>query len=211
MEIGLLDKKYKVLIVRKQNKNTYLRVKPDFTVLVTTGPFTTEKEVLKLLEKNKDFLIRTIKKRERQSLINDNFYYLGNKYDIIIFKQSNNVEIDGNKIYVSSMKELDKWYQSEMKEIFNKQLIYNYERFTENIKLPKLRIRKMKTRWGVCNITNEIITLNSELLKYDLSVINYVIIHELAHLIYPNHSAMFWDVVSKYCPNYKKIRKFMRE
>ncbi|MDD2518653.1 MAG: DUF45 domain-containing protein, partial [Bacilli bacterium] len=124
MEIGLLDKKYKVLIVRKQNKNTYLRVKPDFTVLVTTGPFTTEKEVLKLLEKNKDFLIRTIKKRERQSLINDNFYYLGNKYDIIIFKQSNNVEIDGNKIYVSSMKELDKWYQSEMKEIFNKQLIY---------------------------------------------------------------------------------------
>ncbi|MDD2519183.1 MAG: M48 family metallopeptidase, partial [Bacilli bacterium] len=146
-----------------------------------------------------------------KSIINNMFYYLGNKYDINIFKQSNNVEIDGNKIYVSSMKELDKWYQSEMKEIFNKQLIYNYERFTENIKLPKLRIRKMKTRWGVCNITNEIITLNSELLKYDLSVINYVIIHELAHLIYPNHSAMFWDVVSKYCPNYKKIRKFMRE
>ncbi|MFA5603669.1 MAG: SprT family zinc-dependent metalloprotease [Bacilli bacterium] len=210
MEIVLLDKKYKVLIIRKQNKNTYLRVKPDLTILVTTGPFTTEKEVLNLLLKNEDFLIRTIKKRERQSFLNDNFYYMGRKYDVIIFPQSNNVEIDGDKIYTSSIKELDKWYHNQMREIFNKQLVYNYERFTENIKLPKLRIRKMKTRWGVCNIKNEIITLNSELLKYEISIINYVIIHELTHLIHPNHSTMFWDVVAKYCPNYKKIRKFMR-
>lgn len=211
MEIDILDKTYKVDIVKKKNKNTYIRVKSDLTILVTTSPYVTKKEVHNLLVKHKEFLIRNISKREKQVEQAEHFYYLGKKYDIIVFSSSNKVELANDKIYTPSLPKLEKWYKKQMLEIFNNQLVYNYQKFSEKIILPKLKVRKMKTRWGVCNIRDGIITLNSELLKHELDVINYVIIHELAHLIEPNHSKDFWIIVEKYCPNFKKIRKYMRE
>lgn len=72
-----------------------------------------------------------------------------------------------------------------------------------------LRIRKMKTRWGVCNFTKKIITLNSELITKDISLIDYVIIHELCHFKHQNHSPLFWQEVEKYYPYYKKARKML--
>ncbi|MDD2180794.1 MAG: SprT family zinc-dependent metalloprotease [Bacilli bacterium] len=211
MEIDLLNKTYKVDVIKKNNKNTYIRVKPDFTILVTTGPYVSKKEIYDLLKKHEEFLIKNITKRELQLEKSLQFYYLGKKYDIIIFPPSNKVEIDSNKIYTPSKSKLEKWYKKQISEVLNKHLLYNYQKFSEKIILPKLRIRKMKTRWGVCNIKDGVITLNSELIKYEIEVINYVIIHELAHLIEPNHSKDFWVIVEKHCPNYKKIRKYMRE
>ena len=73
-------------------------------------------------------------------------------------------------------------------EVFLRQLNYCYSRFTEKIPYPQLKIRSMKSKWGVCNITKKKVTIKLELIKYDLKYLNYVIIHELAHLVYPNHS-----------------------
>ena len=53
-------------------------------------------------------------------------------------------------------------------------------------------------------------TLNSKLIEFDVSKIDYVIIHELCHIIHFNHSKEFWELVFKYCPNYKQIRKEMK-
>ena len=69
----------------------------------------------------------------------------------------------------------------------------------------------MKTRWGVCNKKTNTVTLNSELIKYDISKIDYVIIHELSHFLHFNHSRSFWNQVEKYCPNYKKIRNELKD
>jgi predicted metal-dependent hydrolase len=211
MEISLFDKKYKVKVVKKNNKNTYIRVKSDLTILVTTSPFVTKRDVKNLLEKHKDFLIKNIIKKERQLENEKKFYYLGNKYDVIVFSSSKTVEIDSEKIYTPSIEKLEDWWKKQAKDIFSKQLLYNYHKFSEKIFLPKLKIRKMKTRWGVCNSTSGTITLNSELLRYELEVIDYVIIHELAHLIEPNHSKDFWAIVFKYCPNYKEFKNILRE
>lgn len=211
MEIELLNKKYKVVVVKKNNKNTYLRVTPDLTILITTNKLVTKKELNNLLIKHKDFLIKNIKKTEKQLAKQQDFYYLGNKYDIILMPSLKQIELSDDKIYVSSVEKLDNWYKEQTLNIFSKQLLSNYNLFEEPIIIPKLRIRKMKTRWGVCNIEKQIITLNSELFKYDLDIINYVIIHELAHFIYPNHSKDFWALVSKYCPNYKKLRKELKD
>ena len=211
MEIELLNKKYKVVVVKKNNKNTYLRVTPDLTILITTNKLVTKKELNNLLIKHKDFLIKNIKKTEKQLAKQQDFYYLGNKYDIIIMPSLKQIELSDDKIYVSSVEKLDNWYKEQTLNIFSKQLLSNYNLFEEPIIIPKLRIRKMKTRWGVCNVEKQIITLNSELCKYDLDIISYVVIHELAHFIYPNHSKDFWALVSKYCPNYKKLRKELKD
>ena len=69
----------------------------------------------------------------------------------------------------------------------------------------------MTTRWGVCNTKTHQITLNLELMHYNIECLNYVIVHELSHLIEGNHSRVFWSIVEKYYPNYKSIRKKMRD
>ena len=69
----------------------------------------------------------------------------------------------------------------------------------------------MSSRWGVCNVKSKNITLNSELIKRDIKYLDYVIVHELSHLIYANHSRSFWNLVEENCPNYKEIRKEMKE
>ena len=92
-------------------------------------------------------------------------------------------------------------------KMFSKELY----KFKENIKSPILKIRNMKSRWGVYNRRNHTITLNSKLIECDVEKIDYVIVHELCHIIHFNHSKGFWNLVSKYCPNYKMIRKEMRE
>ena len=85
-----------------------------------------------------------------------------------------------------------------------------YENFSKQIPYPNLRIRKMSSRWGVCNTKLKTITLNSELMKRDVKYLDYVIIHELSHLIHANHSNSFWELVEENCPNYKQIRKEMK-
>ena len=69
----------------------------------------------------------------------------------------------------------------------------------------------MKTRWGVCTKKNITVTLNTNLIKYDIECLDYVIIHELSHFIEFNHSTNFWKIVSKYCKNYKEIKRKLKE
>ena len=69
----------------------------------------------------------------------------------------------------------------------------------------------MTTRWGVCNIKLKTVTLNLELIKRDSKYLDYVIVHELSHLIHPNHSREFWNLVEENIGDYKKYRKEMKE
>lgn len=201
---------YEVIIQRKNNKNTYIRVKEDMKIYVTTNYFVTKKQVKQVLDRNIDYLRKVIPKVERKKEKSDFFYYLGNKYDIIIMPGTD-VSIMGQIIYTDNMETLEKWYKKKALELFKERLDYIYPMFIEDIPYPKLRIRKMKTRWGVCNRKNTTITLNLDLMKYDISKLDYVIVHELSHFVHFNHSTSFWNVVCKYCPKYKQIKKELKE
>ena len=107
--------------------------------------------------------------------------------------------------------DVEKWYKKMTKEVFKEHRKEVYNRFSCNVPYPSLTIRKMTTRWGVCNTRKHNITLNSELFRYDLECLDYVVIHELSHFIEGNHSKKFWNVVEKYCPNYKEIKKKLKE
>lgn len=69
----------------------------------------------------------------------------------------------------------------------------------------KIRIRDIKYAWGSCS-NNKNITINKKLISYSELAIRYVILHELCHLKYMNHSKDFWDLVQKYMPEYKKAK-----
>lgn len=200
---------YEVEIIRKNNKNTYVRVK-DGKIVVTTSFLTTKLTVTKILDDNVSFLKKALYKDLKKQEKNDRFYYLGKCYGVV-FKPSICVEISDYKIYANDSNSLDKWLKNQTLTIFKERLNYWYDNFLEDVPYPNLKIRKMTSRWGVCNRKNNNVTLNSELIKYDISKIDYVIIHELSHFVHFNHSKEFWLVVGKYCPDYKKIRKELND
>ncbi|MDD3452755.1 MAG: DUF45 domain-containing protein [Bacilli bacterium] len=201
---------YDVIIIRKANKNTYIRVKEDLKIYVTTSYLITNNQIKKILDSNYSYLIKMLNKRQVKKDKDEKFYFLGKPYDII-FMPNTSIDIYDNRIYAQNQNQLNKWLNKKTEEIFTFELnkIYNY--FDEKIPFPKLKIRKMKTRWGVCNKKDNSVTLNFELIKYDLTKLDYVIVHELSHFIHFNHSASFWKLVEKYCENYKQIRKQLKE
>lgn len=210
MKYNIDNVEYEVVINKKNNKNTYIRFKEDMKIYVSTNYFVTKHQIIKMLDENIDYLRSIIVKVERKQEKNELFYYLGNKYDIIIMPGAD-INIMDSIIYVDSHEHLQKWYKKQTEILFKERLDYNYSLFEEKIPYPKLRIRKMKTRWGVCNRKNNTITLNSELIKYDIEKLDYVIIHELSHFVHFNHSKLFWNTVGKYFPKYKEIRKELKE
>ena len=203
--------KYDVIIEKKNNKNLYVRVKEDGKIYVTCNYFTTKNMILKVLNENTKALQKMVKRIEKQNEKSNKFFYLGNSYDIIIKEEIKKVIITDDKIYTKDLNMLDKWKKEEIIRIFDERYVYVFNHFNENIKSPILKIRSMKTRWGVYNRKNHTITLNSKLIEFDISKIDYVIIHELSHIIHFNHSKNFWNLVGKYCKDYKKIRKEMKE
>ena len=204
------NKEYEVKIIRKDNKNTYVRFR-DNKIYVTTNYFASNKYIEKLLKDNYKSICNMIKKSEKKTNKSNLFLLFGKEYEIIYGDFEDDISLDETSIKALNEKALCKWLDKYIHTIFYRYLMHWYDKFEESIPLPTLKIRKMSTRWGVCNTKKHTITLNKELYKYDLECLDYVVIHELSHLIEPNHSKAFWQIVEKYCPNYKKIKKKLKE
>ena len=211
MQYTLDNNIYDVVIIKKNNKNLYIRVKEDMKIYVTCNYFTTKNTIKKVLDENRDSLRKMLNKASKENESSNKFFYLGQSYDIIIDSRISDVFINDDKIYAKDIKALDKWYKNEIIRIFDERYVYVYNHFNENITSPILKIRTMKTRYGVYNKKNHTITLNSKLIEFDIEKIDYVIIHELSHIIHFDHSRDFWNLVGKYCKDYKRTRKEMRE
>ena len=81
----------------------------------------------------------------------------------------------------------------------------------DNIDCNSIKIQNMSTKWGVCNSSTKIIKVNLNLIFYSKEILEYVIIHELVHLIYQNHSKNFWMMIKLIYPKYKYVHDFLRE
>ena len=208
MLVEIDNKEYEVEIIKKNNRNTYVRVK-NGKIVVSTNYLTSKSSILKLINDNKDSIIKMIDNDNKKSDREEKFYYFGKEYDVIYGFQE--IEFSDNKIYASDDVKLKKYIDKEIVRIYSERMEYYYNKFEERIPVPNLKIRKMTSRWGVCNIKNHNITLNYQLSKYDICCLDYVIVHELSHFIHPNHSRDFWNLVGKYYPDYKKCRKMLKE
>lgn len=210
MTIKINDKDIEVIITKKVgNKNTYLRVKEDLCLHVNTSCFMSDKQIKEIIEENIDSIVRMYEKQSLKQEFKNNFYYLGKKYDVV---KSNSKEVifGEEKIFIPSDLDMDKWLKKEATKLFKERLDYWYNNFDRKIPYPSLTIRKMTSRWGVCNSKLVRVTLNLELMKKDISCLDYVIVHELSHFIEMNHSDRFWKVVGSNYPNYKNIRRIMK-
>lgn len=210
MQVVLDDKKIDVIIEHKQNKNLYIRVTDNLELLVTCSKRVSEKEILDVISKNSKSLIKMYNRKLKELDNNSIFYYLGKPYTIIYNKDVGKYYIEEDCIIVKDEKMLNKFYTNECVRVFTQEL-EKYNPYFNYLPKYSLRVRKMKTRWGVCNRGNNTVTLNSELLKKDIRLIDYVVVHELSHFKEANHSDKFWHEVSLRYPNYKEARKELNE
>lgn len=210
MKITIKDQTFNVFITRKNNKNMYLRVKKD-GIYITCNYFVTNSMIKSFIEKNEDDIIKMNETVQRKEKKNEEFYYLGNNYDVVVLNTVSKIEFVGNQVFVKNKTYLNTFLKNECERIFNERVKICYNLFEGDIPYPKVMIGKMKRKWGYCNKRQELIKLNSELIKYSIDEIDYVIIHELCHFLEFNHSKNFWNYVKKYKPNYKENTKVLKE
>ena len=202
---------YDVIVEKKHNKNTYLRVKEDLNIYVTTSYLMPNYLIKKFVLENIDFIRKQINKQEKRLEKKLDYYYLGEIINVVKINTIKRTTFENNTLYVANKSEIEKWYKKQMKIIFKEHLDTIYNRFTENVPYPSLTIRKMSTRWGVCNKKLEKVTLNSELIYKKPEYLDYVIVHELSHFIHFDHGKGFWKLVSENEPDYKRLRKELQE
>lgn len=196
-------------VVRKDNKNLYFRIDENCKLIITAPRFISDNDVKSLITKNSSAILKMYEDALERSERNKLFWYLGKGYKVIFDNRITEITFDDDVILCHDEKSLNDFYIEECKRVFNEEIDICKNCFSE---LPEfaLKLRKMRTRWGVCNIKNKTITLNTELLKKEISLIDYVIIHEMTHFFEPNHSKDFWKLVSMAIPDYKEKRKKLR-
>lgn len=110
--------------------------------------------------------------------------------------------------YEYRKEQLEKWYRKEAAVVFQEKA----EEFAGrlSVSFQDIRIKDQKSRWGSCSSKRNM-NFNWRLLMAPEPVCDYVIIHELCHLIHMNHSADFWNLVESVCPDYRQYRKWLKE
>ena len=99
----------------------------------------------------------------------------------------------------------ESWWRKQAKAILQKRAEHWYPIIEKyGVAMPKVAVRKMKTLWGSCSVNRGAITLNFYLIKARMPYIDYVILHELTHFLYPNHSKQFYMFLSNYMPDWKE-------
>lgn len=210
---------YKIQVKRKKVKNITIRVQSEILVTVTAPIYVSDDYLEKLLkerskwieEKREVIKNRNMKKDGRLS-------YLGESYDMeVIHSEEEGIVLKEGKIYIYARKHKDhshidyiikEWYYNEAKEIFGR-LIKKYECSTGKL-VAAVRIRPMKTRWGSCNTVKSYVNLNLNLIEKPMECIEYVVLHEIAHLTHPNHSKEFWNYVGSYMSDFKERREKLK-
>ncbi|WP_288847374.1 SprT family zinc-dependent metalloprotease [uncultured Sneathia sp.] len=212
-------------IERKRVKNINVRIRQDGSVYISAPLNLHEKYIEDFLIKKRDWIeknVSTFKKftnaKNNLELYTDTSFilYLGKIYTLRVFQSQkflinineNVVEIHTDKVDKESIKNIvyTKIYYANAKILFKKRMDY-YLNLTNNGSIKELRLSVMKTKWGICTPAKRKITLNIELMKKSLTEIDSVIIHEIAHLVHPNHSKDFYLYIDKYFKNYKEINK----
>lgn len=227
IDLGAINGKVTVNIHRKNIKNVHLKVFRSLEVSLSVPEQVPIEWIEHFLSERATWIDEQITKYKKSSGYNNltsirngsSTQFLGK--DMRIYKEVsliNDVQVDEKKVtlYLKDIRDEDlaqkvfsKWWRSTAERIYSQIAAELFESVFKkyDIAMPSVTIKKMKTLWGSCTPAKNKITLNEYLLKADMRCIQYVILHELTHLLYPNHSSLFYDFLTIQMPDWKERKK----
>ncbi|MDD4000825.1 MAG: DUF45 domain-containing protein [Bacilli bacterium] len=216
------NKEYPVRIFRKKIKRIIIKISRQKELLISCPLSCPDQMALKYLEKNRNWLEKALRIQEENDhemkvkacLDYKKTYFWGRLYNL---EKDTKLDDDylfmGDTIYYPDKPKLalDRLLKANFFMI-EKEFSAVFDGFSRHInQKPFLVIRKMKTRWGSCNYKTGRIAINRALIHLPPEFLNYVMIHEFSHLLYPNHSSQFKDFVFQCLPNSRSLEKEMKK
>lgn len=210
-----------VIVQRKKIKNMYLRViPPEGTVKISAPYFVSDEQIIEFVNSKMDWILKKQEQIANKKYIPSLKYVNGEKHmlwgeEYILQLIANNIKtafVEENTIYLpvskrSKMKNRQKTLEDFYRVELQREIDSIYDKCTDIVgkKPSEIKIRKMKN-WGNCK-QNKVITLNLNLAKKPKICLEYVLIHELCHLIEFNHGKNFKKLMNDFCPNWKEIKE----
>jgi len=219
-------------VVRKSRmKNTYIEVTSE-GVLVKTNKSTSIREINEFIVKKSAWITKHLEnlkamKIDREIVTGSRIYYLGKSYYVEIKKELEaltpnhpSLKFTASRFVIEAKKDVSQEELEWVIDMFYKQkaiekITILAEKWSKEMGLIPSYIgyRKAKTRWGSCSGRNRI-SFNYYLMKLPLPLVEYVVVHELAHIKHKNHSSDFWGLVKSHLDDYKireeRIKEFER-
>lgn len=227
LDLGAINGQITARIVRKDIKNVHLKVFHSLEVILSVPLSVPDEWIETFLCDHTAWIDTQITKYKKASGYNNlscirsgsSTQLLGK--DVRIYKEaspSNYVETDEKKVvlYLKNPSDealtqtlFEEWWRSTAYTVYQTEMERLYQKIFKKhgIQKPDLVIKKMQTLWGSCTPAKNKITLNEYLLKANIRCIQYVILHELTHLLYPGHSKDFYTFLTIQMPDWKERKK----
>ncbi|QOP46049.1 M48 family metallopeptidase [Sulfurimonas paralvinellae] len=207
-------------------KNTYITVERDQKVLVKVPKDMPDNKIQVLVKSKAKWIMKKIKEVGRSVDYGDivtgsRLFYLGKSYYVEILKEESRKDIrvvfNHSKFKIYTPPEVD---QIELNQAIDR--FYKIKAEKKVLKLLRAHSNRMKLypeyvgfrksakRWGSCSERNRI-TFNTEIIKLPSELIEYIVLHEMVHIVYKNHSKAFWKLVRAYMYDYEKIEEKLTE
>ena len=214
-----------VKIIKKDVKNITLKVRPNGEAILTAPNSASDEHIKFIMQKRVQWIAQkraffaSFKMPQKEYVSGEDFRYLGRSYRLkVVQSKEERVKLqrDYLELFVKDKSDLKRKENLIYEWYHEKAMIYFFnilQKFNKIVKqdIKSVKIRQMKTRWGSCNPYKSYINLNIELIKKPKSCIEYVVFHELVHLLYPDHSKKFYDYLTLYMPDWQKRKEILEK
>lgn len=210
-------------------KNIYITIE-NGEVVIKAPWYTTRNQIQEVVESKRDWIMKKLEeynvspRKAKEYEDGEKFQILGESYYLnIYYKDINNaiLNVENEKIeIILPLSYAEEDNTEQIKKMIDKMYYMIAEREVESAmeKTRKMvglapeeyKIKKIKYAWGTCS-SRKVITINQSLMMYSRKAIEYVVLHEICHLKYMNHSKKFWEMVESYMPDYKEAEKELKK
>jgi predicted metal-dependent hydrolase len=230
-QIEYANKIIDFVVKRKKVKNVNLNIKPDMTIEVTANDRVPLDFICDFVKTKGAWILKNVKtfqdiqpyrQSEREYVSGETFKYLGKQYRLrVMQEEEEKVKYFRGFIYLyvkdtenvnRKAKLIDEWYREKAQKTFHESLAKMFPLVQKyGVDKPNIDLRSMKARWGSALTEKNTILLNTDLIKAPKYCIDYVVLHELIHFKYNDHSDNFYKMLYSLMPDWEKRKAILDE
>lgn len=214
-------------VVYRQRKSLEISVEPPDIIKVVAPTGSSDKLIIETVKKKAKWIVKRLYLFKNMKLVTikkefvngESFMYLGRNYTLEIELNSEikkpEVALYQGKFHIQTpsmeynllYNTMENWYRDKAKDKIIEQVKYYEKKF--DVKPTAVKVKEQKKRWGTCTCNNELL-FNWRCIMAPAPILDYIIVHEICHIIEKNHSQSFWDLVSSILPDYENRKEWLK-